>query len=269
MKEFSEVTYDAESQTAVIGAGLAWDKVYAALAPYGVNVVGGRVKGVGVAGFLLGGGYSWLTNQRGLGVDNIVAYELVKPTGEIGIVTRFVLKAYPQQDVWGGVITFTLGQVPDVTAATANFSALVTDPKASIITTYNYVLGQLGVALILFYDAPTPPTGIFDEFLSIPAFTKGVSTRSFLSLVKATPVNTIQGQRVFHDAIRQSASRIRQAAASEEGQAIVGEAAVYPNYAHFDTPLEGLYGANLQRLRNLRHVVDPENVMGLAGGFRI
>lgn len=31
-------------------------QVYAALAPYGVNVVGGRVSGVGVAGFTLGGG---------------------------------------------------------------------------------------------------------------------------------------------------------------------------------------------------------------------
>lgn len=56
MSRFSEVTYDASSQTATIGAGLIWDDVYAALAPLGVNVVGGRVTGVGVAGFTLGGG---------------------------------------------------------------------------------------------------------------------------------------------------------------------------------------------------------------------
>ena len=58
MYRFSEVTYDAASQTAVIGAGLIWDDVYAALEPHGVNVVGGRVTGVGVAGFTLGGGVS-------------------------------------------------------------------------------------------------------------------------------------------------------------------------------------------------------------------
>ena len=49
MTRFNEVTYDASSQTATIGTGLIWDDVYAALAPYGVNVVGGRVSGVGVS----------------------------------------------------------------------------------------------------------------------------------------------------------------------------------------------------------------------------
>lgn len=56
MSEFSEVTYDARTQTATIGTGLVWDDVYAALAPHNVNVLGGRVPGVGVAGFTLGGG---------------------------------------------------------------------------------------------------------------------------------------------------------------------------------------------------------------------
>jgi len=56
MYRFSEVTYDEDAQTATIGTGLIWDDVYAALAPHNVNVVGGRVTGVGVAGFTLGGG---------------------------------------------------------------------------------------------------------------------------------------------------------------------------------------------------------------------
>ena len=36
-------------------SGRVWDTVYAALEPYGVSVVDGRVSGVGVAGFTLGG----------------------------------------------------------------------------------------------------------------------------------------------------------------------------------------------------------------------
>ena len=56
MYKFSEVTYDPSTNTAEVGAGLIWDDVYAALEPYNVNVVGGRVTGVGVAGFTLGGG---------------------------------------------------------------------------------------------------------------------------------------------------------------------------------------------------------------------
>lgn len=39
------------------------DQVYDFLQPYNVTVSGGRIVGVGVGGFLLGGGYSWLTNQ--------------------------------------------------------------------------------------------------------------------------------------------------------------------------------------------------------------
>ena len=88
MSRFSEVTYDATSQTAVVGAGLVWDDVYAALAPHGVNVVGGRVRGVGVAGFTLGGGYSWVSNEHGLTIDTVTAFELVKPDGAVVTVTE-------------------------------------------------------------------------------------------------------------------------------------------------------------------------------------
>ena len=87
MYKFSEVDYDADAGTATIGAGLIWDDVYAALAPFGVNVVGGRVTGIGVAGLTLGGGYSWKTNQYGLALDNVVAFELVLPNGDITVVT--------------------------------------------------------------------------------------------------------------------------------------------------------------------------------------
>ena len=69
MNRFAEVIYNSDSQTADIGAGLIWDDVYAALEPHGVNVVGGRVSGVGVAGFTLGGGlfvYTWILHYKKL-----------------------------------------------------------------------------------------------------------------------------------------------------------------------------------------------------------
>ncbi|KAF8069311.1 FAD-binding domain-containing protein [Lyophyllum atratum] len=373
MSRFSEVTYDAATQTAVIGAGLIWDDVYAALAPHNVNVLGGRVTGVGVAGFTLGGGYSWLTNQHGLTIDTVTAFELVKPNGAVvtvtqvsdpnlffglkggmnnfGIVTRFTLRTFPQGQVWGGLITYTFPQISDVAAATASFSASVTDPKASIITTYNFLLGQPGISQLVFYDGPTPPAGIFDDFLAIPHLTQDVSTRDFLSLVKSSPANSTYGSRgifntvsltqytptilaavlnetvfwgahlsfdtglfisydvepflptlfshgaasssayppsrnvglspfniyyawalglsddAFHDAARQSAARIKNLAIAE-GQDVSG-AAVYPNYAIYDTPLSGLYGANVPALQGLKALVDPGNVMGLAGGFKL
>ncbi|KAG6908539.1 hypothetical protein DXG01_004310 [Tephrocybe rancida] len=372
MSRFSEVTYDPSSETAVIGGGLVWDEVYAALAPYHVSIAGGRKAGVGVAGFTLGGGYSWLTNQYGLAVDTVVAYELVKPTGDIvtvtqesdpglffglkggmnnfGIVTRFTFKTFPQGRVWGGLILFKSLNIPAVTAATAAFSESVIDPKAAIITSYTALPGEPGISLHLFYDGPTPPAGIFDDFLAIPYYAKDVSTRDFLSFVKVFPSAATYGYRgifhglavaqytpkildaianetvfwssrlkelgaadidygvqpflptvfthgtygssayppsrgkslcplnlyfawsdkrfdvVFHEVARQSITHLREVALSE-GQD-VANAAVYPNYAIYDTPLEELYGDTVLALRALKVSVDPDNVMGLAGGFK-
>lgn len=76
MRRFSVTSYHADSQTVDVGAGQVWDNVYEALQPYGVAVLGGRVTGVGVAGFTLGGGYGWKSNQYGLTVDTVLEYEV-------------------------------------------------------------------------------------------------------------------------------------------------------------------------------------------------
>ncbi|KAG8738990.1 hypothetical protein FRC11_000996, partial [Ceratobasidium sp. 423] len=205
--KLSGVTYneaplaaDGSVGTVEFGSGLVWDTVYAALEPYGVNVVGGRVTGVGVGGFTLGGGYSWLSNQYGLTIDTVTAFEVVLPNGTIttatgtqnpdlffglkggfnnfGIVTKFTLLAFPQGQVWGGLSTYTFDQLDKVINATVKFSKTVTDPKAAIIPTFNFILEQPGVSLLVFYDGPTPPAGIFEDFQSIPHFTSDLKTRS-------------------------------------------------------------------------------------------
>ncbi|KAH0826808.1 hypothetical protein J3R83DRAFT_5232 [Lanmaoa asiatica] len=348
MSRFSQVDYDSTAQTATIGAGLIWDDVYAALEPHGVNVVGGRVTGVGVAGFTLGGGYSWLTNQYGLTIDTVRSYELVAPNGTVMNVTEtsspdlfFALKVCTcfskhdvvttllfhvlTQDVKGGVITYTADVLDKVNLATADFSANNTDPKAAIITTYNYLLGEPGVSEILFYDAPTPPAGIFDEFLAIPSFTRDISNalllffgtvftckhnlrntsivnesiywgehlpdseffvsydvEPFLSTLfthnttpSAYPPDRTQGflplniyfawlssesDQAIYDAIRTSAMTL-QAHVIDSGQSDAAPAAIYPNYAIFDTPL-------VQLVLAIKAVVDPDKVMDLAGGFK-
>lgn len=56
MSRFNETKVNSTSQTVEVGAGLTWDQVYAKLGPTGVNVIGARVTGVGVAGNILGGG---------------------------------------------------------------------------------------------------------------------------------------------------------------------------------------------------------------------
>ncbi|PCH36093.1 FAD-binding domain-containing protein [Wolfiporia cocos MD-104 SS10] len=370
MSRFSGVTYDSESGTATIGTGLIWDDVYRALEPYGVNVVGGRVTGVGVGGFTLGGGYSFLTNQYGLTIDSAQAFEVVLPNGTVvnatassnpdlfwavkvgfnnfGIITQFTLKAFPQGEVWGGLI-IALGQVEAVKAATANFYANVTDPKAAIITSFNYDLGLIITEVSMFYDGPTPPDGIFDEFLAIPAVDQDISTRSFLSLILSAPSNITYGTRgLFHtvslqeitpdildvvanetefwsstlaldvpglfisydvepflstilshgsdsawppsrtqailplniyfsywfetsDAqiyqVMQTSSAYITQMAEEQGQEIA-DIMLYPNYAIYDTTLADMYGDNVAKLQVLHKQYDPDNVMGLCGGWK-
>ena len=56
MTRFNEIKVNSSCGTVDVGAGLTWGQVYEALEPTGVNVIGGRGPGVGVAGLTLGGG---------------------------------------------------------------------------------------------------------------------------------------------------------------------------------------------------------------------
>ncbi|KAH7886192.1 hypothetical protein F5I97DRAFT_1229441 [Phlebopus sp. FC_14] len=228
MYRFTNVTYDSVAQTATIGAGMIWDDVYSALEPYGVNVVGARVSGVGVAGLTLGGGYSWHTNQYGLTVDTVEAFQLVLPNGTVtdvtaseedlffalkggfnnfknkGIVTQFTLRAFSQTQVWGGTIIYNTSDIGQLTRATANFSTNNTDPKAAVITAYGYSkdgdASEVVTTALLFYDAPTPPEGLFDGFLTNYSETQ-VFTRSFVSLVQSSGANASYGLRGAFDTL--------------------------------------------------------------------
>ena len=55
LSRFNGIVIDEDSETVQIGAGLAWTDVYASIVPKGINVVGGRLNGVWVAGLTLGG----------------------------------------------------------------------------------------------------------------------------------------------------------------------------------------------------------------------
>ncbi|KAK0499166.1 FAD-binding domain-containing protein [Armillaria luteobubalina] len=222
---FNKVTYDPAIQTVVIGAGNIWDDVYEVLNAQGVNVVGGRVSGIGVAGLTLGGGYSWLSNQYGLALDNVVAYELVVPNGTVvnvtekndpdlffslkgggnnyGIVTQFTLNVYPQGAIWGGVAAYNASYISAFAAASVKFCSEVTDPKAEMLIIYGYNSGQVSLSTQMFYDGSTPPDGIFDNFLAIPTLTQDLTTRSFSDLIHSTfaIINASTGLRTVYNHI--------------------------------------------------------------------
>ncbi|KIK57945.1 hypothetical protein GYMLUDRAFT_246598 [Collybiopsis luxurians FD-317 M1] len=355
LDNFSGVVYDKSSGTVTIGASLVWDEVYLALEQYGVTVLGGRYPSVSVAGLLLGGGYSWKTNQFCLGSDSIVAWEIAFPNGTVanvtdandpdlafalrgggnnfGIVTSFVMKVYPQTKVWGGALVVTQDNLtqsgPTLTrggtrALFSNWNKLHTSrildhqyPKALILITF----GSVGLAVT---DVVKQPKVIFDQFLAINALSKDISTRSLVSMVESglvvnygaftqgtwdpipTPsysiqfmnalVNQTSGQYSSHvrlspsfpplllqvppkpqlppsiddkmiAARNSSTDTLRSVLSAETGGAATGVS--YSNYAAGTTTVQQLYGSNLDRLMRIKARVDPKNVMGQAGGFKI
>jgi FAD/FMN-containing dehydrogenase len=90
MARFNRISkYVPGASSRDVEAGCLFDEVYRAIVPTGQNIVGGSaIAGVGIAGWLLGGGYSLKTNQYGLGIDNILGFRIVLPNGAIEDVTE-------------------------------------------------------------------------------------------------------------------------------------------------------------------------------------
>ncbi|KAI0050408.1 FAD-binding domain-containing protein [Auriscalpium vulgare] len=207
MTRFNQVVNNAASGTVDIGSGLRWDEVYSALDGTGLTVIGGRIPDVGVAGFTIGGGYSFKTSQYGLALDNVVSYELVLPSGKVrkvteadtdlwfalrgggnnfGIVTKFTVKSHPQTDVWGGYAHYSPEYADQLNAVLANFSETAADKKALLTPSYqNTPEGAVVLVFLILYDGPSQPPGIFDDILAIPSEFLEVQTTSYSSLVQS------------------------------------------------------------------------------------
>ena len=69
--------------SAVFGAGIQLVDATNALAPQGLAVPGGLHPTVGLAGYLQGGGFGFLTRSEGVGCDNLLGAEVVLASGEI------------------------------------------------------------------------------------------------------------------------------------------------------------------------------------------
>jgi len=90
MKRFNNIEYNKVKKTLDVGAGVTWGDVYEyfeRFSDHTPGVVGGDPV-VGVSGWLLGGGYSTLTNLFGLGIDNVVGFRVLVPAKGICDVSR-------------------------------------------------------------------------------------------------------------------------------------------------------------------------------------
>ncbi|KAI3607394.1 hypothetical protein WG66_004638 [Moniliophthora roreri] len=218
---FNDVSYDASTNVASVGPGQTGEQVYQKLEPFNVSVALGRVKGVGVGGFTLGGGYSWTTNQVGLSCDTVVAFEVALPTGEVvaatntsnedlffglkgggnnfGIVTRIDYTAIPQPAVWGGLNVYLEDSLDELAEAISEFQDTNQDHKAAIGVTYAYdpAQGGLFASVFYYYHGPSPPSGTFDRLLPIPTASSTLFTTSLTNLVSAFVGPAVTQRRVL------------------------------------------------------------------------
>ncbi|KAE8445079.1 hypothetical protein EG329_013794 [Mollisiaceae sp. DMI_Dod_QoI] len=124
LRKLDEIDVAEDLQTAKVGTGNRWKRVYEKLEPLNRTAVGGRNGEVGVGGFILGGGISFVSRRHGWALDNVRNFEVVLGNGTIinanqtsspdlywalrgggnnfGIVTKFDLEIHPQGLVWAG-----------------------------------------------------------------------------------------------------------------------------------------------------------------------
>ena len=77
------VEIDAAARTARVQAGTLWLEVTEASSPHGLFPLSGSSPDVGVVGYTLGGGLSWLARKHGLAANHVTAIELVTPDGQL------------------------------------------------------------------------------------------------------------------------------------------------------------------------------------------
>jgi FAD/FMN-containing dehydrogenase len=125
LSQLNQIDIETEAQTASIGPGCRWGEVYSTLQSKGYTVPGGRDSNVGVGGFVLGGGISFLSPRVGLVCNAVTNFEVVLASGEVvnanstsnpqlfralkggsnnfGIVTKIDLPL-TEPEMWGGFL---------------------------------------------------------------------------------------------------------------------------------------------------------------------
>lgn len=133
------VAVDHHGRTASAGAGVLWQQVLDAAAPFGLGAPCGSATTVGVVGYTVGGGLSPIGRTFGFAADHVRSIEVVTADGVVrradeeqnadlfwalrgggaafGIVTEIVLDLFPIQTVLGGGIFFDIADARAVLQA--------------------------------------------------------------------------------------------------------------------------------------------------------
>ncbi|KAJ7704950.1 FAD binding domain-containing protein [Mycena rosella] len=154
------VNANGNESTFTVGPGNRWFEVYAALEPFGLYAIGGRLKTIGVSGLSLIGGFHYFINKYGFAMDNIVQYDVVLGNGtqvvannatnpdlfwalkgganNFGVVTRFTTRAYAIPEISTTMLQFNTSAVEAWVQATVDLANSTPDVAAGAVLTIRY-----------------------------------------------------------------------------------------------------------------------------------
>ena len=85
MKNLNKISFNPEKETVTVEMGVIWNDVYKFMQATGTGLfpVGGGCPTVAPPGFILGGGYSFVSRSYGMSIDNLVSLKIITPDGEL------------------------------------------------------------------------------------------------------------------------------------------------------------------------------------------
>lgn len=148
------VHIDADARVARVEPGALWMDVTYPAGEHGLAPLAGSSPDVGVAGYVLGGGISWLGRKYGLAANSVVAIELVNAGGEVvrasaeenqdlfwalrggggsfGIVTSIEVRLFPVAELHAGWLIFPMERADEVLNAWRDWADELPDEVTSI-----------------------------------------------------------------------------------------------------------------------------------------
>ncbi len=136
MERMAGITIDADARRARIEAGVLSQPLADAAAEHGLAYLAGTSPNVGVLGYALGGGLSWMLRAHGFACNSITAAEVVTADGRrlradadtepelfwalrggggnVGAVTAIELELFPVADIYAGALFWPIERAAEV-----------------------------------------------------------------------------------------------------------------------------------------------------------
>ena len=154
VSELRGVSVDSQRRSARVEAGAVWGQVTPAVVEHGLAALAGSAHDVGVAGYTLGGGVSWLARSHGLAANHVRALEVVTADGNsrrvdtdnepdlfwalrggggsFAVVTALEIDLFPVTEVCSGALFYPLERAREVLTAWRSWTDDVPDQVTSL-----------------------------------------------------------------------------------------------------------------------------------------